>query len=291
MRVLIVDDHEVVRRGVRSLLSSHLDYEVCAEAVDGQDAVEKARQFTPDIIVMDVSMPKLNGLEAAQEIRTVLPDSEILILSQHESAEMVRQAFKAGARGYVVKSSIARDLLVAMDTVSQHLPFFDPAISQVERTRHVDFQEILQRSVALEQALRDSEELYRTTFELAAVGVANVSPDGRFLRVNGKLCEITGYSKDELLKMTFHDITYPDDLADEVAQGEKVKRGALDTFVLEKRYIRKDGSILWASLSVSGARDATPTSSIRPAPSTASRWWMVTAVSCRNRKSRPSCRP
>jgi len=257
MRVLIVDDHEVVRRGVRSLLSSHLDYEVCAEAVDGQDAVEKARQFTPDIIVMDVSMPKLNGLEAAQEIRTVLPDSEILILSQHESAEMVRQAFKAGARGYVVKSSIARDLLVAMDTVSQHLPFFDPAISQVERTRHVDFQEILQRSVALEQALRDSEELYRTTFELAAVGVANVSPDGRFLRVNGKLCEITGYSKDELLKMTFHDITYPDDLADEVAQGEKVKRGALDTFVLEKRYIRKDGSILWASLSVSGARDAT----------------------------------
>jgi len=120
-----------------------------------------------------------------------------------------------------------------------------------------DFQEILQRSVALEQALRDSEELDRTTFELAAVGVANVSPDGRFLRVNDKLCEITGYSKDELLKMTFHDITYPDDLADDVAQGEKVKSGALDTYVLEKRYIRKDGSILWASLSVSGARDAT----------------------------------
>ncbi|MGA9391057.1 MAG: response regulator transcription factor, partial [Candidatus Sulfotelmatobacter sp.] len=133
MRVLIVDDHEVVRRGVRSVLLNQPRYEVCAEAVDGQDAIEKARQFTPDVIVMDVSMPKLNGLESTQQIRAILPDSEIVILSQHESAEMVRQAFKAGARGYVVKSSIGRDLLVAMDTVSQHLPFFDPSISQPER--------------------------------------------------------------------------------------------------------------------------------------------------------------
>ncbi|MGA9388958.1 MAG: PAS domain S-box protein, partial [Candidatus Sulfotelmatobacter sp.] len=116
---------------------------------------------------------------------------------------------------------------------------------------------ILQRSATLERALRDSEELYRTTFELAAVGVANVGPDGRFLSVNDKLCEITGYSKDELLKMTFQDITYPDDLAEDLAQGERVRSGALDAYAMEKRYIRKDGSILWVRLSVSGARDAT----------------------------------
>lgn len=98
MRVLIVDDHEVVRRGVRSLILSQSSYEVCGEAVDGQDALEKARQLNPDVIVMDVSMPTLNGLEATHLIRAALPDSEVLILSQHQSPEMIRQAAKAGAR-------------------------------------------------------------------------------------------------------------------------------------------------------------------------------------------------
>jgi len=80
MRLLIVDDHEVVRRGVRSLLADHNRWEVCGEAVDGQDAIEKARELKPDVIVMDVSMPRLNGLEATPIIRSVLPDCEILIL-------------------------------------------------------------------------------------------------------------------------------------------------------------------------------------------------------------------
>ena len=124
MRVLIVDDHEVVRKGVRSLLAQSR-YEVCGEGVDGEDAIEKARHLKPDVIVMDVSMPKLNGLEATRQVLGILPDAEVLILSQHESPEMVREAFNAGARGYVVKSSIAKDLLVALEKVSRHEPFFD----------------------------------------------------------------------------------------------------------------------------------------------------------------------
>lgn len=128
MRLLIVDDHEVVRRGIRSLLADHGRWEVCGEAVDGQDAVDKARELKPDLIIMDVSMPRLNGLEATPIIRSVLPDCEILILSQHESPQMIQQALKAGARGYVVKSSVARDLLVALDTVIHHEPFFDQTI-------------------------------------------------------------------------------------------------------------------------------------------------------------------
>ncbi|MGB8985129.1 MAG: PAS domain S-box protein [Candidatus Sulfotelmatobacter sp.] len=255
MRVLVVDDHEVVRRGVRSLIQNHSNYDVCGEAVDGQDAVEKAQQLNPDVIVMDVSMPRLNGLEATHLIRATLPDSEILILSQHDSPEMVRQAFKAGARGYVVKSSIARDLLAALECVGRRQPFFERAISEQDRSTPVDSKEILQRSAALEQALRESEQLYRSTFELAALGVAQVSPGGRFLRVNDKLAEITGYSKDELLKMTFQDITHPEDVGQDVSQGEQVKSGALDTFSMEKRYVRKDGSIIWVNLTVSGARD------------------------------------
>ena len=255
MRVLVVDDHEVVRRGVSSLIKSQANYEVCGEAVDGQDAVEKARSLTPDVIVMDVSMPRLNGLEATRLIRTTLPGPEVLILSQHDSPEMVRQAFKAGALGYVVKSSIARDLLEALDSVSRHKPFFDRAISERERPGNIDSQEMLQRSAALETALRESEELYRSTFELAAVGVAHVNPDGRFLRVNDKLSAITGYSKEELLKLTFQAITHPDDIGNDVAQGDKMKTGELDTYSMEKRYIRKNGSIVWVHLTVSGVRD------------------------------------
>ncbi len=254
MRVLVVDDHEVVRRGVRSLIQSQSNYDVCGEAVDGQDAVEKARLLNPDVVVMDVSMPRLNGLEATHLIRIAQPDSEVLILSQHESSEMARQAFQAGARGYVVKSSIARDLLTALDHVSRHQPFFDPAISETGGSVHLDAKEILQRSAALELALRESEEMYRSTFELAELGVAHQSPDGRWLQVNQKLCHILGYSKDELLRMKFQDITHPEDLEVELPQLEKMRAGLADTYATDKRYIRKDGSVVWASLRVSAVR-------------------------------------
>jgi len=141
MRLLIVDDHEVVRRGIRSLLADHNRWEVCGEAVDGQDAVDKARELKPDLIIMDVSMPRLNGLEATPIIRSVLPDCEVLILSQHESPQMIQQALKAGARGYVVKSSVARDLLVALETVIRHEPFFDQTIQgMIQRSSAVDEQ-------------------------------------------------------------------------------------------------------------------------------------------------------
>ena len=146
MRLLIVDDHEVVRRGVRSLLSDQIGCDVCGEAVDGQDALGKARQLKPDLIVMDVSMPRLNGLEATRQVRSMLPECEVLILSQHENSEMARQALKAGARGYVVKSSISRDLISAVEKASRHEYFFDPAILDQMPSAHTDVQEILLRS-------------------------------------------------------------------------------------------------------------------------------------------------
>ena len=258
MRVLLVDDHEVVRRGVRSLLLGQKKYEICGEAVDGQDALEKARALKPDVIIMDVSMPNLNGLEATRQVRGWLPDCEVLILSQHESPEMVRQAINAGARGFVAKRSIGKDLISALESVARNEPFFDSAVlKNVNPSGNLDVQEILQRSAAFERALRESEQLYRSTFELAAVGVAHVSPEGRWLRVNKKLCEIVGYSESELLKLTFQQITHPDDLLADLAETAKIVSGDLDTFSMEKRYIRKDGSQVWVNLSVAGARDAT----------------------------------
>jgi len=257
MRLLIVDDHEVVRRGVRSLLTDQPGYEICGEAADGQDAVYKSRTLKPDVVIMDISMPKLNGLEATRLIRSILPECEVLILTQHEPGEMARQAFKAGARGYVLKSAISRDLVAALEKISRHQYFFDRSVSGLANSpAHVDVQEILQRSAAFEEALRHSEELYRSTFELAGVGVAHVSPEGRWLRVNQKLCEILNYTESELLKLSFQEVTHPDDLGTDLRETAKVRSGELERFSMEKRYIRKDGTPVWVNLVVRGVYDA-----------------------------------
>ena len=251
--MLVVDDHEVVRRGLTSLLVTHPECVICGEATQGKEAVEKAIDLRPDVIIMDVSMPTLNGLDATRTIRTLLPSCEVLVLSQHDAPEMVRQAFRAGARGYVIKSSVGNNLWNALQKVSRHESFIDPAISEVSPP--VDVQEIVRRSADLEQALLESEALYRNTFELAAVGVAHVSSEGRWLRVNQKLCQIVGYSEAELLQHTFQEITHPDDLQTDLTQTGKLLNGELSTFSLEKRYIRKDKAVVWVNLSVSVARD------------------------------------
>lgn len=124
MRILVADDHELLRRGVRFVVQERPDWEICAEAVDGSEAVDKAREVKPDVAILDVSMPKLNGLEATLAIRQSSPETEVVILTQHESVEMVRHAFEAGARGYVVKSNVVNELVSAIETVSQHQFFF-----------------------------------------------------------------------------------------------------------------------------------------------------------------------
>ncbi len=253
MRVLVVDDHEVVRRGVVSMLRERSNLMVCGEASDGQEAIEMAGTLKPDIVIMDISMPTLNGLDATRALRSIVPSCEVIVLSQHDSPEMARQAFRSGARGYVIKSSVSQNLMAAVDKVSRHESFFDPAISEISGA--LDLQELLQRSAALEQALRESEQVYRSTFELAAVGVAHVSPDGRWLRANKKLCEIVGYSESELTQLTFQQVTHPDDLPTDLAETQKILNGEVDTFTIEKRYIRKDRSLVWVNLTVSAARD------------------------------------
>src|SRR5215469_8442030 len=117
LRILIADDHELVRQGLRVLLASRPAWEVCGEAADGREAVEKAAALQPDIILLDVSMPRLGGLEAAAIIRRESPGSEILIVSQHDPAQMAASALEAGARGFVSKSEIDRTLLSAIDSI------------------------------------------------------------------------------------------------------------------------------------------------------------------------------
>jgi PAS domain S-box-containing protein len=258
MRILIADDHEIIRQGLRTLLSTDDTWAICGEAVDGREAVEKARLLKPDIIVMDISMPNMDGLQATRTIRETSPEIEIVILSQHDSKEMIRQAFKAGARGYVVKSAISNDLVTALRTVGRHEAFSAEQSAPRGRLPMAGPQEILLKEAALERALRESEERFRWTFEQAAVGMVHANSNGQLLRVNQRLCHILGYAREEILKFRLWDLTHPDDLAATLENMQKLRSGELDSFTLLKRYIRKDGGIVWATATLNlirGSRD------------------------------------
>ena len=131
LRILIADDHDVVREGVRMLLQSQKHWRICDEAVNGREAVEKAKQHRPDVVVLDFSMPELNGVEAARQIRKALPRTEVLILTMHDSEQLAREALAAGARGLLVKTDVRRHLVAAVEALAEHKPFFASAVSSL----------------------------------------------------------------------------------------------------------------------------------------------------------------
>jgi len=131
LRILVADDHEVVRRGLRMLLASHAKWEVCAEAIDGREAVTKTRQMKPDIVILDIGMPNMNGLEAARQIIRENPEQRILILTVAESDQVVREALQTGARGFVLKSDAARELIAAVEALEQQRTYFTSSAGQM----------------------------------------------------------------------------------------------------------------------------------------------------------------
>jgi DNA-binding NarL/FixJ family response regulator len=129
--ILIADDHDVVRRGVKSLLQTRPDWEVCGEAADGRTAVELSKKLKPQIVILDVTMPGLGGIEATRQILAARPRTEILILTMHESEELVEEILEAGARGFVLKTDTSRDLLRAVIALTEHRPFLTGTIAEV----------------------------------------------------------------------------------------------------------------------------------------------------------------
>jgi DNA-binding NarL/FixJ family response regulator len=124
LQILIADDHDLMRRSLRSLLLARPGWNICAEAKSGREAVAKAEQLKPDVAILDVCMPGLNGVEATRQIRKVSRNSEVLILSVHHSSHLIRSTLEAGARGFLVKSDSDRSLVTAVESLANRKPFF-----------------------------------------------------------------------------------------------------------------------------------------------------------------------
>jgi len=131
LRILIADDHEVARRGIRALLESHPGWEVCGEAKDGRETVELASTTKPDVILLDIGMPNLNGLEAARQILAASPEVAILILTMQDSDHVVRDVLRAGARGFLLKSDAGRELVAAVEALQLQRTFFTTRVSRM----------------------------------------------------------------------------------------------------------------------------------------------------------------
>jgi DNA-binding NarL/FixJ family response regulator len=131
LRILVADDHELVRRGIVSLLEAEAGWKVVGEVGDGQKLLEKAEELKPDIIILDIVMPRLNGLEAARRMKKILPRAKLLILSMHDSEEMARALVEAGASGYVTKADAGRDVVAAVEALRKGRTFFTPRIDEM----------------------------------------------------------------------------------------------------------------------------------------------------------------
>lgn len=153
VRILVAEDHEVMRRGLRDLLLEHRGWEVCGEARNGRDALDLAVQLHPDVAVVDIAMPLLNGLAVTRHIRKQSPDTEVLIFTQYDSGQYVQEALRAGAQGYILKSDAALHLTEAVEALAQHEPFFSPSISKT----------VLSTFFNTEEQKRDEEALSTLT--------------------------------------------------------------------------------------------------------------------------------
>ena len=130
VRILLADDHAVVRRGLRALLEARQDFEVCAEASNGREAVELALHHKPDVVVLDISLPVINGIEATRQIRKEAPGTEVMIFTLHDRESEIRDALYAGARGYVLKSEADEQIVQAVEALARHYPFFSDHVSE-----------------------------------------------------------------------------------------------------------------------------------------------------------------
>jgi len=168
IRVLLAEDHTIVRKGLRSLLDGEVGMEVIGEAEDGREAIQMTQQLLPDVVLMDISMPELNGLEATRQIKERFPEVKVLVLTRHADEELVLQILRAGASGYVVKKAAPAELILAIQAVYRGDSFLSPSIS-----RHV-IEEYIRKADAMEENSYDRlTDREREVLQLIAEGHPN----------------------------------------------------------------------------------------------------------------------
>jgi len=282
-RILIVDDNEQNNYYLKSLLTGH-GYEV--EVADqGADALVKAKQIKPDVIISDLLMPVMDGFTLLKHWKSdvVLSNAPFIVYTAtYTEPEDEMLAFSLGADGFLLKPAEPEVILAKIVQVMERavttgsspsdfplrdekelLKHYSEALirkleqktQQLEETNRTMQRDIAER-IRTEEALRESEERFRGTFEQAAVGIAHVSLDGRFLRVNDKFCNIVDHDRDELVSMSFEDLTYHEDFADGEAGRRAMLANETTSFITEKRYQRKHGGVVWTNLWSTVARTA-----------------------------------
>ncbi|HYV74397.1 MAG TPA: response regulator transcription factor [Candidatus Binatia bacterium] len=179
VRILIVGDHDVVRSGLRHVIESQPNWQVVAEAADGKEAVQKALETKPDVGVIDYSLPLINGVDATRQIRSALPQTEVLIFTMHDDATIIQELLKAGARGYLLKADAQRHLIGAIEALAVHKPFFTTKISEALLDSFIS-------RPARERSLLTHRE--RSIVELVAKGYTN-KQIARLLKISVKTVE------------------------------------------------------------------------------------------------------
>lgn len=198
--ILIADDHELLRRGLRAVLSERPDWRVLGEAANGREAVRLAASLKPAVVVLDVTMPELNGLEATRQILAAAPETRVLILSVHESEQIVREVLEAGAQGYLLKSDAGRELAKAIDALLGNKPYFTSTVARM----------VLEGFLGAPQAESASEETGRLSprereiVQLLAEGRSNKEV-ASVLGISVKTAET--HRNNVMQKMGFHSIT------------------------------------------------------------------------------------
>lgn len=176
VRILIADDHAVIREALRGLLARRSDWHVCGEASTGREALELARRLRPDIAILDLSMPELNGFEASAQLRKALPNIEILIFTMHETEDLIRQVIAAGARAYLLKSDAVKHIEAAVEALAQHKSYFASSVSEIMFNA-------LKRSAADDGKIDFTREPLtareREIVQLLAEGISNKQISGR----------------------------------------------------------------------------------------------------------------
>ncbi len=199
VRILVADDHQVVRTGLRTLLESKTGWQVCAEAANGREAVEKAGQLKPDVAVLDIGMPLLNGVEATRQIRKLSPQTEILILTMHDSELLIQEVLAAGAHGYILKDDADRNLVAAVDALRRHKPYLSSRVSEsVSNPAGGD-------SIAFSPSSRNRlTPREREVLQLLAEGNSNKEV-AAILEISVKTAET--HRANIMLKLDFHSVT------------------------------------------------------------------------------------